>query len=38
MNGTPLDRPWHAVTHAELTPSVGLFLTQLTRDWRRSPG
>jgi DNA-binding transcriptional LysR family regulator len=40
MNGTPLERPWHAVTHAELTPSVGLFLTQLTRDgsWRRSPG
>jgi DNA-binding transcriptional LysR family regulator len=40
MNGTPLDRPWHAVTHAELTPSVGLFLRQLTRDgrWRRCSG
>jgi DNA-binding transcriptional LysR family regulator len=40
MNGTPLDRPWHAVTHAELTPSVGLFLHELTRDgsWCCSPG
>jgi DNA-binding transcriptional LysR family regulator len=34
--GTPLDRPWHAVTHAELTPVIALFLTELLLDsrWR----
>lgn len=35
--GTPLDRPWHAVTHAELTPSIALFLDELLLDQRWLP-
>jgi len=35
--GTPMDRPWHVVTHAEITPSIGLLLTELLADrrWHR---
>lgn len=38
--GTPLDRPWHAVTHAKVTPTINLFLKELLLDghWRRPAG
>jgi len=38
MPGTPLERPWHAVTHARVTPSARLLLAHMLADdggWRR---
>lgn len=38
MPGTPMDRPWHAVTHADPTPTTRLLLHHLLADasngWR----
>lgn len=39
--GTPLDRPWHAVTHAETTASTELLVSHLLtngHEWRRPNG
>lgn len=34
---TPLDRPWHAVTHADAPPTAELFITDLLTDDASTP-